>query len=315
MKLAAARIAAADTVLIASHVNPDGDTVGCLLALGLGLLHSGKRVIMLSPDGVPPRFHFLPGADLVLTEYKGRPDLAIAVDCGSMKQLGPSAHFFQSAKMTIQIDHHDFGEPFCKIMVVDTEAAAVGEIVYDFLKQLHIKITPAIATCLLTSIIVDTGSFRFSNVRSRTLRIAAGLLETGVDMKYLIEEAYWKRSLATARLEAASVRNMRSEMNGAVVWAIVRQSDFRRQNGLMGDADGAADALRSIEGVKIAALIRETGKGTYRVSLRSGMGVNVAKVAQSFGGGGHHNAAGCLIRATQKSRESLIRELCRAAAS
>ena len=314
MKRTARSIRGADTVLIASHVHPDGDTIGCLLALGLGLLHAGKRVVMLSPDGVPPRFQFLPGADLVLSEYKGKADVAIAVDCGSLKQLGPSAALFRAARTTIQIDHHDFGEPFCKIMIVDTEAAAVGEIIYDFLKLLRVKISAAIATCLLTSVIVDTGSFRFSNVRGRTLRISADLLEKGADMKYLIEEAYWKRSLPTARLEATSVFNMKFEMNGAVVWTLVRQKDFDKENGLMGDADGVTDALRSIEGVKVAALMRETGKGTYRVSLRSGMGINVARVAQMFGGGGHHNAAGCSIRATQKVRRELIRELCRIAA-
>ncbi len=287
MKTAAARLQSADTRLIPSPAHP---------------------------DGVPPRFHFLPGSDLVLSQYKGKPDVAIAVDCGSLKQLGPSVPLFNAAKTTVQIDHHDFGEPFCKIMVVDTEAAAVGEIIYGFLKVLRIKVTPAIATCLLTSIIVDTGSFRFSNVQSRTLQIASDLLKTGVDMKYLIEEAYWKRSLTTARLEAVSVMNMRFEMNGAVVWTVVKQSDFKKENGLIGDADGVTDALRSIEGVKIAALMRETGKGTYRVSLRSGLGINVARIAQVFGGGGHHNAAGCSIRATKKAREDLIRALCRIAA-
>lgn len=314
MRLAAKRIKSADHVVIVGHVNPDGDTLGCVLALGLGLLHLGKRVVMVSPDGMPPKFQFLPGSDLILDDYKGKADVAIAVDCGSLKLLGRYARSFQSIRSTIQIDHHDFGEGFCQIMVVDPDAAAVGEIAYDLLKMLRIKITPAIATCLLTSIIVDTGSFRFSNVRGRTFRVCADLMERGVDLKYLIEEAYWKKSLATLRLEATTVENINFELNGKVVWTVVKQADLKKVDGLMADADGVTDALRSLEGVKVAALIRETETGTYRVSLRSAMGINVAKIAQVFGGGGHHNAAGCCLRATKRECDRLIALLCKAAA-
>lgn len=310
MQKAAKALRAAKTVVVASHVNPDGDTIGCLLALGHGLLQMSKRVILVSPDGMPARFQFLPGSNLVLTGTKVKADVAVAVDCGSGSQLGPFYSVFGAAKTTIQIDHHDFGEGFSKLLVVDTEAAAVGEIIYDLLKLLKVPVTPAIATCLLTSIIVDTGSFRFSNVRSRTLRICADLLDKGVDMKYLIEEAYWKRSLATSRLEAVGTMNMKFEQNGKVVWTVVRQADFKRQNGGIADADGVADSLRSIDGVKIAAVIRETSSGRYRISLRSGVGINVAIVAKEFGGGGHHYAAGCSLAAGSVHIKQLIRRLC-----
>lgn len=306
LKSAADRIRGAETVLIASHVNPDGDTIGSLLALGVGLLHLGKRVVMVSPDGMPARFQFLPASDLVLGDYRGRADVAVAVDCGCFKLLGSVGRAFRSARSTIQIDHHDFGEGFCDILAVDPEAAAVGEIVYDLLKLLGVKITPAIATCLLTSIIVDTGAFRFSNVRSRTFRICADLLEKGVDLKFLIEEAYWKKTLPTIRLEAKSVGNMRFEAGGKVVWTLVRRSQVERAGGMTADLDGAADVLRSIEGVRAAALLREEADGRLRVSLRSGLGVNVARIAQEFGGGGHHHAAGCTIRALASDRERLI---------
>ena len=310
IKDAATQILAADRILIASHINPDGDTIGCLLALGLGLLDLGKRVYMVSSDGVPPRFRFLPGSDLVLDTYKGKVDITIAVDCGSLRQLGPLAPIFQTARHSIQIDHHDFGEGFCKTMVVDHDAAAVGEIVYDLLKALKVTITPAIATGLLTSIIVDTGSFRFSNVRSRTLKISADLIDRGVDMKHLIEESYWKRSLSSIRLESLSVLNMKFECAGKVAWAVARQKDFKKENGQITDVDGVADALRSIHGVQVAALLRETPDGKYRVSMRSGHGINVGRAAQDFGGGGHHNSAGCTIRALKKDVTRLLKHLC-----
>ena len=310
LRTAASRIRSAKKILITGHIYPDGDTIGSLLALGLGLLDIGKRVVMVSPDGMPPRFQFLPGSELVLDDFVGRADLAIAVDCGSEKQLGEIKGAFHKARKTIQIDHHDFGDAFGEELVVDTDAAAVGEIIYDLLVLLKAKITPAIATCLLTSIIVDTGSFRFSNIRSRTFAICADLLNRGVDLRYLIEESYWKKSVATARLEAVAISKMRFEMNGKLVWTLVRQNDFKRAGGLMADVDGVADDLRSIEGVKVACVIRETEDGKYRVSLRSEIGYNVAKVAKRFGGGGHHYAAGCVLRGTKLQRDQLLKHLC-----
>lgn len=306
---AASRIRSAKKILITGHIHPDGDTIGSLLALGLGLLDIGKRVVMVSPDGMPPRFQFLPGSELVLDDFVGRADLAIAVDCGSEKQLGQIKGAFHKARKTIQIDHHDFGDAFGEELVVDADAAAVGEIIYDLLVLLKAKITPAIATCLLTSIIVDTGSFRFSNIRSRTFAICADLLDKGVDLRYLIEESYWKKSVATARLEAAAISKMRFEMNGRLVWTLVRRNDFKKAAALPADVDGVADDLRSIEGVKIACVIREMPQGTYRVSLRSEAGYNVAKVAKRFGGGGHHNAAGCILKGANSNRDRLLKSL------
>jgi len=307
IKLAVRKILSSERTLIASHTNPDGDTIGSLLALGLGLLSIDRQVVMISPDGMPPRYQFLPGSELVLSEVRGPVDLAIAVDCGSDNQLGKLKSVFHKAKYSIQVDHHDFADNFCKLLIADANAAAVGEIVYDILKQLKVKITPVIATCLLTSIIVDTGSFRFSNVRSRTFRICADLLERGVDLKYLIEEAYWKKTETTVRLEAFSFRNMRFERNGRVVWSYIKQTDFKRLNGLLADVDGVADDLRAIEGVKVAVLMRESDNGKCRVSLRSAAGINVAKVAEYFGGGGHYNSSGCEMKNTKANRDKLLK--------
>lgn len=305
----AKRILAADRILVVSHVHPDGDTIGSLLALGLGLLTVGKRVVMVSPDGIPNRFQFLPGSELVQDHLRGKADVGVAVDCGSIGQLGRFGRVFQGCAQTIQVDHHDFADGFCKHLLVDTEAAAVGEIIYDLLKACGVKITPSIATCLLTSIIVDTGSFRFSNIRSRTFRIAADLLDHGVDLKYLIEEAYWKKTEATVRLESLCFDRMQFEMKGKVVWSVIRQSDLKKLNGMIADVDRVADDLRSIEGVRIAALFREAGNGFCRVSLRSASGINIAKVASHFGGGGHFNAAGCQIKDNPSETRKLIRIL------
>ncbi len=296
-------------IIVASHVNPDGDTIGCQLALGLSLLRIGKRVILLSQDGVPNRYQFLQGSELIVSKTSETADLAIAVDCGSRAQLGNSASAFFKAKMTIQIDHHDFGEAFGKIQVMEEEASAVGEIVYELIRALKVEITPAIATCLLTSIIVDTGAFRFSNIRPKTFDICSALIRTGVDLQHLIEESYWKKTRSMARLAGYCLMNAHFSDNGLVSWTTVYQKDFKRFKAKLSDVDAVADELRAIEGVKIAACFRETEKKRFRVSMRSTYGINVANVARLFGGGGHHNSAGCSISNLESEKEKLLGEL------
>ena len=299
----------AKTVIVASHVNPDGDTIGCLLALGHTLILMGKKVILLSQDGVPSRFQFLPGSELIMSETKEKADVSIAVDCGSVRQLGTVHVPFFHSKTTIQVDHHDFGNAFGKIQVMEEEAAAVGEIVYELIKALKVEITPAIAVCLLTSIIVDTGSFRFTNIRSKTFDICGRLIRKGVDLQHLIEESYWKKSRSVAKLSGYAMMQAEFSKDGNIAWSTVYQKDFKKFGSHISDVDAVADELRSIEGVKIAAVFRETQSRKFRVSLRSKYGINVALVAKDFGGGGHHNSAGCAIRNSEKEKQILLKEL------
>ncbi len=307
MQAAAQSLYQAKRVLIASHVNPDGDTIGCQLALGLALISVGKRVILINQDGVPSRYQFLPGSELIFTTTKEVADVSVAVDCGSIQQLGNVQEIFLKSKTTIQIDHHDFGNTFGKLQVLEEEASAVGEIVYELIRALKIKINRPIATCLLTSIIVDTGAFRFTNIRPKTFDICSRLMKTGVDMQHLIEESYWNKSRAMARLASFCILQAQYSQDNAVAWSLIYAKDFERFRSKVNDADAVADELRSIEGVKVAALFREIEGDRLRVSMRSRYGINVATVATHFGGGGHHNSAGCVIKSAD--REKLIEQL------
>ena len=299
----------AKKVMVAAHINPDGDTLGCALALGLALLHLGKKVTLICQDGMPSRFQFLPGSELVVSDSRETADVAVAMDCGSPTQLGTVSRAFFRAKQTIRVDHHDFGDAFGDIQVLDDEASAVGEIVYDLIRSLKVEITPAIATCLLTSIIVDTGAFRFSNVRSKTFEICARLTKRGVDVQHLIEEAYWIKSRRMALLSSHAILNAEYSVDHGMAWSLITQKDLKRYGAGLPDADSVADDLRSIEGVKLAAVFRETEKGNYRVSLRSKKNINVALVAKRFGGGGHHSSAGCTIRRASIQKKELLAAL------
>ncbi|MBI4432652.1 MAG: bifunctional oligoribonuclease/PAP phosphatase NrnA [Candidatus Omnitrophica bacterium] len=299
----------ADRILIAGHINPDGDTLGCLLALGLALLRMDKKITLICQDGVPTRFQYLPGSELVVSETRERADLAIAVDCGSEGRLGKRVRgIFFKAKTTIQVDHHDFGEAFGEIQVLEDEASAVGEIVYEIIRALGVEITPPIAICLLTSIIIDTGAFRFSNIRAKTFDICARLVRTGVDLQHLIEESYWKKSPAAVRLSSYCLYRSVFSKNGHIAWTIIRQKDLKQFEAQLSDADSVADDLRLVEGVKIAVVFREVGDGHLRVSLRSKHGINIANVAKLFDGGGHHNSAGCILK-NAKEKKKLLSEL------
>ncbi len=299
----------AKKIMVVSHVNPDGDTLGCMLALGLALMQKGKKVLLVCQDGVPTRYQYLPGSELVQSECREKADAAVAVDCGGERQLGTLRSAFFKARNTIQVDHHDFGDAFGKIQVLDPEASAVGEIIFHLIQDLKAEITPAIATCLLTSIIVDTGAFRFSNTRSKTFEICARLCKTGVDVQHLIEESYWVKSRSMALLTSFAILNSKFSKDGNVAWAVVSQRNLQRLGAGLSDADSVADDLRSIEGVKIAAVFRQTERGNYRVSLRSRKGIHVAMVAQRFGGGGHHNSAGCSIGRNAADRRKLLKAL------
>ena len=302
-------IKAAEKVMVVCHVNPDGDTIGCLLALGLSLIQMGKKVTLLSQDGIPARFQFLPGSELIISEAKEAVDIAIAVDCGSVAQLGNTKNIFFKAKTTVQVDHHDFGQPFGKIQVMEEDASAVGEIVYELIRALGARITPNIASCLLASIIIDTGSFRFSNIRPKTFEICGELVKTGVNLQHLIEESYWKKSQSTARLSGYGLMKSEFSEDGTLAWSTVTQKDFARFKANLSDVDSVADDLRSVDGVKIAAVFRELPSGAFRTSLRSKYGINVASVAKLFGGGGHHNSAGCVLKNFKTEKEKLLEAL------
>ena len=156
-------VSIAKDIAIFCHINPDGDTIGSLLSLGLGLESLGKKIYFVSQDGVPRIYRILPRASRVQKKLKKKVDLAIAVDCGAKSLLGRSYLAFKSAKDTVEIDHHGSRESFARISLIDKNAAAVGEIIFKLLKDLNISFDKNIAQNILTSIIVETNSFRLED--------------------------------------------------------------------------------------------------------------------------------------------------------
>lgn len=300
------KILNAKQIIISGHANPDGDSIGSLLSLGLGLESLGKRVYMLSSDGVPKRYVGLPGAKRIKKDTQISADLAIAVDCSNKEILGKSYPAFQKAKDILEIDHHEFRRPFGNLKFIKADAAAVGELIYLLLKDLKVKIDQRIAQNLLTSIIVETDSFRLPSVKPFTFRACTELIEKGVNFYKLVDMVFWSRKKESVILSGICLSRCKFLKTNRIAWSIIKKTDFDSVKGKDEDVDMVADEIRSIKSVEIAVLFREKPNNLLRVSLRSKGKINVARIAEYYNGGGHFDVAGCSIPNNPKSIGQLL---------
>lgn len=315
--LASQAIREARSIVMACHVNPDGDALGSMLGLALALEPLGKDLTIISADGIPEIYRFLPRVDLVRTTSDTEAfDLAIVLDSGDLKRVGAeTVPIVRRAAKMIDIDHHASGV-FGDIAVLATSSASTSEIVYDLLIHMGLPITPEIAICLFTGVITDTGSFRFQNVTPPTFRIAADLIEYGAPPAFVSENVFDNRSLAATRLLGAALSTLRYTPDEKVIWAVVKNEDFERFGGTDQDTEGIVNFVRGVRGADVGVLFRELPDGSVRTSLRSREHVNVAEIAQQFGGGGHKMAAGCTLPGPLAAAErTLIEAVVKATAS
>ncbi len=307
IRKAAKAIIAADDIIIASHINPDGDSIGSLLSLGLGLEYLNKQVYMVSADGVPRNFRLLPGAKKVVRRVDRSVDLAISVDCGEKKLLGSTFEAFKKARHILEIDHHDIRASFGDISLVDTEAGAVGELIYILLKDLGVPLSRAIAENIMTSIVVETNSFRLPKIRAFTFEVCSNLVKAGVDFYELAEMVYWTKSRESLLLTNAALSRCTFLANGRLVWSFIRRADFDKINAIEEDAYAIAGELLLLKGVEIAIFFREISNDKLQVSLRSRGKFNIGAFAEMNGGGGHFDVAGCTISNKKSEIDRFIR--------
>lgn len=292
---AAAAIRKANSIVLACHVRPDADALGSLIGLQLGLQQLGKDVQAVSPDGVPAAYRFLPAWEGVSDTASGSFDLGIGLDADGSDRLGAAEPVILAQPVVIDLDHHTGPDPFGQIRVVDPTAAATGELVYELLRELEVRITPEIAANLQAALVTDTGSFRFSNVTANVLRIAADLVEAGGHPGPIYEAVYGTRPYQASRLLGRMLSTLQRSADERVVWGALSQADFAEFGLPTSETEGFVDQIRMVEGNQVALFLREETNGEIRVSLRSRGEVNVARIAEEFGGGGHVPAAGCTL--------------------
>ncbi len=286
-----------DSFLVTTHVNPDGDAVGSVLALGLALTGLGKRCELVVPRGVPALYRFLPGAGMARANPGGGPyACGVVLDCADLERPGPEvARHLASCAFLVNIDHHASNKHFGSLNIVDREAAATGEILYELLEFLGLTITPEIASNLYTALVTDTGSFQFANTTARSYRTAARLLEYGADHNTVQNLLFRQHSLTSLRLLGRCLGTLEVSPSKKVAWMWVTRQFLAETGSSLEECEGFADYPKSVAGVEVGVLFKEVAAGEVRVSLRSKNYLDVNEVAARFGGGGHERAAGCTL--------------------
>jgi len=307
-KAAQARVLAAalkpgQRVCITTHVNPDGDGLGSEVGLVHLLRGQGINPIITNPTQTPPRFSFLfedlPGVDHSADAVKElrRADLIVVLDISDLTRLGMLRDTVRESGVPVAcVDHHvSAGVLPPGPRFVDPEAAATGELIFELARANGWPITLPAARALYVAILTDTGGFRFSNTRARTLRVAADLLETGVDAEEIYLEVYARAPEGRPRLFAEALQTLVVEPEYGLAWVTVPPGAIERLGVSSDDLDGVVEFPRQIEGIRMALLFREISQGRVKVSLRSVGDVDVAAFAKAYGGGGHTKAAGLSV--------------------
>jgi len=288
-------IATSRTFIITSHIAPDGDAIGCQLAIYSVLKRLGKEPRVISEDGVPGNFTFLEGSADVENADGPPADVAIVVDSSGLDRIGAVSGVVAKCGTVVNMDHHRSNGFFGDINLVDTDAGATAEIVYILLNMIAAPLTEGEASALMGGIMTDTGCFRFPTTSSRTLRIGAELLDLGARPYSLASEIFWNKNVAGMKLLSEALATIETTDGGMVATMDVTRAMMEDSGADHVDTEGFANYPRLIKGVLVGVLLRELDRGHFRVSLRSKETIDVNEIAQAFGGGGHQTAAGFRI--------------------
>ena len=299
----------AESIVILTHENPDGDAIGTGLALYNALKQIGKNPDIIIPE-YPRIFEFLPGTDEIKKESDIKKyDLAISVDCATIKMLNGFSNYFEDAKVKVSIDHHSTNTMFGDYNYISPDAPACAQILLVVLEYFKVEITKDIGTCILAGIITDTGGFKYSGVTSETFKFVAELLEKGINVSKIYRRVLQTKTKANFELNRIATNRLEFFEDGKVAFTYITKEDEEKVNSESGDHEGIVETGRDIEGVEVSIFIRQTDKGC-KVSMRSNEYVNVSDVCLLLGGGGHVHAAGATMQCTiEQAKEKILRQL------
>lgn len=294
----------AKTIFITAHVGPDGDTLGSMLGFKFAIEKARPhvhRVDCVISGKMPDVYRFLPGIKDVLrmetaTTLLPQYDMGISVDCGSADRLGLARPLFESAKVSVNIDHHVSNERFGTLNVVEPTAAASAEVIFDILKEMKIPLDANIATCLYTGIVTDTGGFKYGNTTAKVLENTSKLVAAGANPEYIFKQIYEEQPMCQVMLQADALRQARFNADKTIGWALATRDLLSQHGALEEHVDGLVESIRRIDSVLVAVVFKETENGQTKVSIRSDThDIDVSAVMGVFGGGGHKMAAGCTM--------------------
>jgi phosphoesterase RecJ-like protein len=293
---AAAKLVAADELVLTCHVGPDGDALGSMLAVAVAATNAGKKVFPSfgPPFVLPPSYRFLPVELLVAPdEVPSEPKLMVSFDAAGIDRLSAMAGPATRAECLIVLDHHATGSGgFGHLNLIDVEAAATAEIAHALITAAGWRVDQTVAQCLLTGLVTDTGRFQYSNTRPETLRLAAELVAAGAQPDLIGRHIYEETPFGYLAVAARVLARARLETAVGLVWSALYQSDLTELGIGMADTDPLIDLVRLPLEARVAMLLKEQEDGGFKSSLRSRGEVDVGHIAAHHGGGGHHNAAG-----------------------
>ncbi len=282
--------------LVASHVDPDGDAVGSAFAACFALTGLGKDAAVYLHDSVPYRYSFLPRPAALLHELpENGYDAVIVVDCGDLYRVGDGHASLKQKGFLVNIDHHAANRAFGQINIIDERASSTAEILYLILKSLHVQFTSDIAVNLYTAVVTDTGCFRYENTTERAFSICEEMIGFGVSPASVAAKVYENHPKERFQLLGLVLTTLETVHEDRIALAHITGDMFNQTHTNPEHAEGFVEYLKEIDSVEVACLLRELGSGRYKVSMRSKERVDVASIARTFGGGGHHRAAGCTM--------------------
>ena len=299
---AAEIISLSDDILILTHANPDGDTLGSAAAMCLALTQLGKRSRIENSDEIPHKYSYLfekiENADF-------EPRFIMSVDVADKKLLGDLEEKYEG-KIALSIDHHGSNRLFADETCVDAGSASTTELILKLLKLLKVDITPEIANAVYTGLATDTGCFRFMNTTANTHAAAAEMMTAGADHVMINKLMFETKSFSYMKLEKRGLEGLTMHFDGRVAVISLTGEDFRISGASQQDCDAICGIPRQIEGVDIGITMREKAENLYKISVRTNGDFNASAVCQLLGGGGHKGAAGCEIRGTLEEAKKAI---------
>jgi phosphoesterase RecJ-like protein len=292
---------------VTSHIRPDGDSLGSSLALFWILRGLGKDAEVIMCDHVPHAYERLPGSELVrvVADIDREYDAVFVIECSDVTRPGLTA---LKDQFVVNIDHHSTTELFGNVNWIDSTAAAVGEMIYNLAKAIGARITPELSSCVYAAVLTDTGSFHFSNTTERTFKIASELVRHGAQPAKLSQAIFYCYPYSKIKLIGSVLSTLQRDESGSIAWIRMTREAMEESGASEEDTDGIINYPLTIGDVEAAVFFRELPNNTIRTSLRSKNRVNVARVAELFGGGGHANAAGFTLVASYEELSRTVIE-------
>lgn len=294
------------TFFVAAHEGPDGDAIGSTLALTNALREMGKDVVAYNRDRAPLEYEFLPGYETVVNQVDDSQvfDVGFVLDAGELDRAG--GWIRERCQKLVNIDHHPYSENFGDIYYVDTQACATGVLIYRLLQAADHPISKAVATCIYTTILSDSGSFRYSNANPEAFQVAGEMVALGVDPWSIASGLYESQEFVRLRLLALALPTLRVSDCGLYASIAVSLDMYDQADANAEATDRFINYPRSIRGVEVAIFFRQTSAHSFKVGFRSKGSIDVGALARAMNGGGHHNAAGATVDGTLDSVQGWV---------